>query len=224
MRCDFVTFPILSMKPIEYQTEFSDLVSQVNSVVDTWFAGPRVSSPKLACFDVPVYLKNRDSVVTWANDAYQHFFARGVHPIGKSADSFLYHSIAEVARQSDRLLTTNAKTSDFLHSGLGPDGLNYEIRTYKRSLVHLGHDAFAVLGVSRPVAISETTQIDTSPVSIQFRVFSELDSNEKCICKRRPLVSHRAKLQVNWNARLGPLKSLERKSWHNLDSSSRSKK
>lgn len=164
--------------PVTYRSA----VEQVEHVLCDWLVGSKDSSPDIEQFMFPIYVKNRERVLTLVNRAYSGCFSHRELPIGKHCDNILHESVAKVSAHSDSILFDGYSRLEFEHAMLGPDDRRYLVRTYKLDVSGYRYEPYAILGVSIPLRVlGESTE---NPLGIEelFRVYADLDRDDKRIC------------------------------------------
>lgn len=169
----------------QFSRPFSDCVSEIVGVFEQSLDGFPDNLFRLADFDCAVYLKNRERVIVYSNEAHRNMFSVDHRTVGLAPENFLDTSNIGVSKHSDMMLMSGAKQIDFEHVGRAADGLYYLIRTHKRSLLHMNIRGLAILGVSRFEGLVESK--DLTPRlnwSDQIEVFSRLDPRDREICRQ----------------------------------------
>lgn len=176
-----------SSDQLTYKLSFEQAKGQILQVFLDWFDGPRESPPDLSGFEDVIYVKNRSRVMTLVSDGYVNFFGDGMTPVGRSADSFLAESIKRVSQHTDALILDGIDHLELDHVGAGSNSDTYEIRTYKCSLVEYGFEAYAILGISRPLKIIRRAgESGDKPLELkeQHKIYLGLDQIDKSICEK----------------------------------------
>ncbi|MEO1498067.1 MAG: LuxR C-terminal-related transcriptional regulator [Planctomycetota bacterium] len=132
-----------------------------------------------------VFLTNAGGVLVWSSVAYRDFFAKGIDPIGRRAETFLDASYHDTTRQTDTMVLSHVRRLEFEHEGRGPDGCTYLLHTSKQALQHVATPGMAILGVSRPVAIvaDRGDEVPLTHVE-QCKTFHELGERTRWICQQ----------------------------------------
>lgn len=170
------------MEKIDYELSFDETVANVNAIVDRWFAGPKQAPPSVQEIAEPIYFKNSESVIVYANDEYERFFYSGRSTIGRIATTYLDSSVSQVSKQSDSLVFSGVREVRFVHECIGPDGDWYLLETYKRNLLDFHDGAYELLGISRPVtreALKGSTDVSIEEKHLRFL---QLDADFRVLC------------------------------------------
>lgn len=127
-----------------------------------------------------IYLKASDSTMLVNNSAYENMFANKVTPTGRHSESFLNDTIIPVSKNSDAMILAGADEVMFWHPGRDSDGQLVCFRTFKASLLGLGHPRKAILGISRVVSTAPGDRaIKLLPLSQSWSLFSGLRDRER---------------------------------------------
>ena len=129
-----------------------------------------------------VYINAVDGTTLLANKAYEHLFSDKKSTLGRRASCYLTASLQEVNKHSDAMLLTGCQVIQFDHIGHDSMGRDVKFRTYKRSLLGMGHPTMAVLGVTRLIeVIGNSGLIRLKTLKEQWRMFSQLDDLDRAI-------------------------------------------
>lgn len=161
---------------------FGRAVGEVEQYLREWFSGPRSRSPQLDRFAFPVYLKNRQRVLTLVNSSYQNFFCREELPVGKHSDSVLTASISKVSAESDAIILDGYSRIELDHPGIGPNNRRYLMRTHKVDLSGYKYKPYAILGISIPIRVLDDPQGHHPNVEESFLIYESFDPDDKHIC------------------------------------------
>ncbi|MGB7347117.1 MAG: hypothetical protein WBD20_23030 [Pirellulaceae bacterium] len=129
-----------------------------------------------------IYVKSVEGRMLHTNHVYDTMFAGKKIALGRQSSSFLSDSITQIAELSDSMLMAGAQTVQFDHLGHDVIGREVRLRTFKRSLLGLGHPTMAILGLTRLLEIigdSNTYRLQT--LKDQWRLFSKLDDLDRAI-------------------------------------------
>lgn len=132
--------------------------------------------------DLPdhIFLKAADGTLLGNNTAYESMFANGVAPIGRQGEAFLHESILPFSRNSDAMILAGADDVMFWHSGRDSEGQLAWFRTFKASLLGLGHPCLAILGISRLISTDpDDRAMKLFPLSHSWALFSSLRDRER---------------------------------------------
>lgn len=154
------------------------------------------TSPQLALEDIEeaVYIKATDGQIVLSNPSYDANFAGNLTAIGRYAKTYLDNSIWTVANASDQLIVHGCPFVDFEHVGLNGRGENLKMRTYKKSLLGVGHPKMAILGVTRIDGVLEDVQSERiQSLSAAWSHFEKLDLRDQHIAKG---ISHGMKVKA----------------------------
>lgn len=161
---------------------FREAVAQVEDSVTEWFSGSRSKAVNINQFAFPVYLKNRERVLSHVNSAYQIFFANEELPTGKHSDSILTESVAKVSAQTDAMMRDGYSRIELEHAGVGPGDIRYLMRTHKIDLSSHRYEPYAILGVSIPTRMLGDSGEQHSKVEDLFLIYESFDQDDKQIC------------------------------------------
>ena len=127
--------------------------------------------------NVCVYVKSKAGNLTLANRVYNEVFAGGDSSLGKSGYDLLDASVQEVSRHSDGLVLGGCRELIMEHFGIAHGTSKCTFRTLKRSLGHLHHDGFAILGLTKVVAITSQLEQDFSlrEIKRRFDLLADID-------------------------------------------------
>ena len=129
-----------------------------------------------------IYIKATDGQIVLNNSVYDQYFSAEIPAIGRYAQTFLDRSVAVIARISDEMLIHGADWLEFCHSGLTTRGENVMMRTYKKSLLGVGHPRMAILGVTRIERILESNDAARlQTLADTWRKFERLDTRDQGI-------------------------------------------
>ena len=129
-----------------------------------------------------IYLKSADQRLLCSNDAYRRVFTPDELPVGRYGASFLHKSIVPISDASDRLILDGCMSVMFDHYGRDSEGQLMMLRTVKKSLIGVGRDSFAILGISRieKTIIEEGNEIAKAALlADQWRRFNELSEQDR---------------------------------------------
>lgn len=169
---------------IYHETDFKNVIEEVQQRIDQFLAGPKDRHPDFDDIEDCVYLKNSDRINTCGNRAFKTLFASGVTTVGMATDSFLKSSVAKTSVQTDRLILDGITLLEFEHVGVGSDNKNYQFRTFKRSYQDRLYEPFAILGITRPVAlINDSEGLLPENVQKHFLVYKGFTEQEQVICR-----------------------------------------
>ncbi|MEL6108851.1 MAG: LuxR C-terminal-related transcriptional regulator [Planctomycetota bacterium] len=157
-------------------------VTDVEQVLCDWLVGPKETSPDIEQFSFPVYVKNRERVLTLVNRAYSDCFSYRELPIGKHCDNILHESVAKVSAHSDSILFDGYSRLELEHAVLGPDNHRYLVRTYKVDVSGYRYEPYAILGVSIPLRVLGESNENPLGIEDLFAVYAGLDRDDKRIC------------------------------------------
>lgn len=132
--------------------------------------------------DMPdhIYVKAADGTLLVHNAAYESMFANGFAPIGRQSGVFLHESIIPVSQNSDAMILAGADEVMFWHPGRDSEGRLVCFRTFKASLLGLGHPRKAILGISRLVSTDpDDRAIKMLPLSLSWTLFAGLRDREQ---------------------------------------------
>ena len=102
--------------------------------------------------------------------------------LGRPASSYLTESVKEVSRLSDGMLLSGCQIVQFDHVGHDSAGRDVRFRTYKRSLLGMGHPTMAIVGITRLLeVIGNSGVIRLNTLKDQWKSFSQLDDFDRGI-------------------------------------------
>ena len=129
-----------------------------------------------------VYIKSVEGKILMSNRAYETMFSDEKLTLGRPGSSYLTDSVQEVARLSDNMLLTGCQVIQFDHVGHDSAGRDVRFRTYKRSLLGMGHPTMAIMGVTRLLeVIGNSGVIRLNTLKDQWKSFSQLDDFDRAI-------------------------------------------
>ena len=129
-----------------------------------------------------VYIKSVEGKILMSNRAYETMFSDEKLTLGRPGSSYLTDSVQEVARLSDNMLLTGCQVIQFDHVGHDSAGRDVRFRTYKRSLLGMGHPTMAIVGVTRLLeVIGNSGVIRLNTLKDQWKSFSQLDDFDRAI-------------------------------------------
>ena len=129
-----------------------------------------------------VCIKSVDGRILMSNEAYETMFSDEKLAIGRPDSSYLKDSVQEIARLSDNMLLAGCQMLQFDHVGHDSSGRDVRFRTYKRSLLGMGHPTMAIIGITRLLeVISNSGVIRLSKLTDQWKSFSQLDDFDRGI-------------------------------------------
>lgn len=132
--------------------------------------------------DEAVYVKSTDGLIVLNNGPYDRYFGGSVSAVGRYAESFLDDSLQLVAEASDELILRGCEYLEFGHSGRSSSGDIVALRTYKRSLLGVGHPKMAILGVTRIEHVTQSNYAEkVQSLAAAWRAFQELDARDQLI-------------------------------------------
>lgn len=127
-----------------------------------------------------IYVKASDGTILVHNAAYEAMFSNRVPPTGRHSDSFLNDSIIPVSHGSDAMIVAGADELMFWHPGHDAEGRLVYFRTFKASLLGLGHPRKAILGISRVVSTNPNERlIKLLPLSQSWAMFNQLRDRDR---------------------------------------------
>lgn len=163
-------------------TRFGKVVAEVELHLREWMSGNRTQPPDIEQFPVPVYLKNRDRVLTLVNSSYQTNFSNKELPIGKHSDSVLAESIAKVSAASDSIILDGYSRLELDHVGVGLKQRWYLMRTHKVDLSDYRYEPYAILGISIPIRVLENPEERKADVADLFAIYDAFARIDRQIC------------------------------------------
>ncbi|QDT05789.1 Bacterial regulatory protein, luxR family [Rubripirellula lacrimiformis] len=101
-----------------------------------------------------VYIKAADGTMLVCNRGYINLFAPGTDPTGRSTAAYLNEDLVTAARSSDLLVLSGADDVMFIHPYHDTKGHSLSLRTFKGSLLGLGHPRHAIIGISRLIGVN----------------------------------------------------------------------
>ena len=141
---------------------------------------------RLNCYfdDEPdaIYIKDVGGRLLHTNPSYDSTFVDGKTAAGRHDSSFLSESMAKVSKGSDDLLLDGVLTMQFDHVGQDAQGREIKLRSFKRSLLGLGHPTIAMMGISRILdVVGNASGNRLQSLKDQWRQFSQLDDLDRAI-------------------------------------------
>lgn len=129
-----------------------------------------------------ICIKSVDSRILVANRSYEKMFSDDKATLGRTGSSYLNDSVTEVAQHSDKMLLNGSQKIHFDHIGHDSMGRDVRFRTYKRSLLGMGHPTMAILSITRVMeVIGNSGVIRLRNLKDQWRLFSALDDFDQQI-------------------------------------------
>ena len=116
------------------------------------------------------------------NKAFESTWGDSNSTLGRSNSSYLQQSIETVSRQSDAMILNGCQTVQFEHIGHDAQGRELRMRSYKRSLLGLGHPTMAILVIARVLeVITNSGAIRLGSLMEQWKLFCKLDEIDRAI-------------------------------------------
>ncbi len=129
-----------------------------------------------------VYLKSTDGTMLVHNSAYELMFSNQTPPTGRHSTAFLNETIIPTSQHSDAMIVAGADELMFWHPGRDCEGRLVCFRTFKASLLGLGHPRKAILGISRLVSVDPDDRVlKLLPLSQSWQSFSTLRDRDRGI-------------------------------------------
>ncbi len=131
-----------------------------------------------------VYLKTADGQILFSNAAYEALISGAVTPVGRYSDAFLNGTTKPVSASSDALIVSGCIQAEFEHPGRDVDGRDVMFRTFKKSLLGVGHPNMAIFGVTRIVAVlGQPEHQKILDLARSWNLFQALDARDREIAK-----------------------------------------
>ena len=162
--------------------DFRQVVQRVTSNIVTCLESGSELEGHLTREADAVCIKSVDSRVLASNMAYEKMFADDKLTLGRVGCSYLNESLQKIAKHSDVMLLDGCQVIQFDH--IGRDSLNRDVRfrTYKRSLLGMGHPTMAILTVARALeVIGNSAVARLRGLKDQWRLFCTLDDFDRQI-------------------------------------------
>ncbi len=129
-----------------------------------------------------IFIKTVDGKILHTNHVYCTLFSGQQIALGRHASSYLSQSINQIAHHSDEMLLAGAMVVQFDHIGHDTFGREVRLRTFKRTLLGVGHSTMAILGVTRLLDVVGNTEVfRLQSLKDQWRLFSQLDDLDRAI-------------------------------------------
>lgn len=129
-----------------------------------------------------VFIKATDGTILDCNEAYRKLFSHHVSPTGRLGSAYLDDSIVSASQLSDRLIVAGADDLMFTHPCRDTYGRAIVLRTYKSSLLGLGHPRFAILGICRLMTVNISDRhLRLLPLHASWEEFSKLKPRDQQI-------------------------------------------
>jgi DNA-binding CsgD family transcriptional regulator len=131
-----------------------------------------------------VFVKSSDGQIVLSNQPYDHNFAGRVTAVGRNAETYLDKSVWLVANASDGLILNGCDYTEFAHSGLNSRGETIAMRTFKKSLLGIGHPRMAILGVIQIDSVVDANNVARiQDLTAYWRSFVAMDERDKIIAE-----------------------------------------
>lgn len=128
------------------------------------------------------YVKSTDGQLVLSNVVYDQMFTGSVSAIGRYSYKYLDSSMMHLSRTSDELILNGCDFVEFEHGGRNSAGDTFSMRTFKKSLIGIGHPNMAILGVTRTLKRIQARALDkVHSLADAFREFSGLESRDQQI-------------------------------------------
>lgn len=162
--------------------DFKQVIQRVcGAVVTSLESGTQLGDQLKLEMDA-VYIKSVEGKILMSNKAYESMFSDEKLTLGRPGSSYLTDSVLEVARLSDSMLLAGCQMLQFDHVGHDSAGRDVRFRTYKRSLLGMGHPTMAIIGITRLLeVIGNSGVIRLNTLKDQWKSFSQLDDFDRGI-------------------------------------------
>ncbi|NND99200.1 MAG: hypothetical protein HKN47_17925 [Pirellulaceae bacterium] len=162
--------------------DFDQVVRRVNaSVIASLESGSSLDGQLNQEADA-IYIKDVNGKILVSNRSYEKTFSDRKSSVGRPGSSFLAESVSQIAKQSDTMLLSGAQSLQVDHIGNDAAGRDVRFRTYKRTLLGMGHPTMAILGITRILeVIGNSGVIRLHTLKDQWRFFAQLDDFDRAI-------------------------------------------
>ncbi|TWU47867.1 LuxR C-terminal-related transcriptional regulator [Rubripirellula reticaptiva] len=129
-----------------------------------------------------VFIKATDGTILDCNDSYRKLFSHHVSPTGRLGSAYLDESLIAASQLSDQLIISGADDVVFTHPCRDSHGRSITLRTYKSSLLGLGHPRYAILGICRLMRVSISDRhVRLLPLHASWNQFAKLKPRDQQI-------------------------------------------
>ncbi len=162
--------------------QFEEAVSRVSeSVLQALKGNGGTVNSLIASEPFPIYIKSVDGKVLLTNESYDSTFSDGASPVGRLGVSYLDDTIAPISRHSDAMILDGCLSLQFDHVGHDNQGRRVRLRSFKQSLLGLGHPTMAILGIAAVINVFHEQVKPTRSLREQWTIFKQLDELDRNI-------------------------------------------
>ncbi|QDT11839.1 helix-turn-helix transcriptional regulator [Planctomycetes bacterium K23_9] len=162
--------------------DFVHVVQRVSTLVLQCIKDGASLSGRLDSEQDSIFIKDVDGRMLHTNEPYNVMFSGEMLTMGRQHSSFLSETLSKIAQQSDNMLLAGAETVQFDHIGHIASGREVRLRTFKRTLLGLGHPTMAILGMTRLLEVIGDSDVGRlQKLKDHWRLFSQLDDLDRAI-------------------------------------------